>query len=198
MKPILISIDGAYKSGKTTQAKLLTQKLMIDGYNVKLIHFEKTSEEDCKKLLNNEFEITPKGLLALNYAKLVIMADSVEQNQDYDFIIFDGYELSLLAQNNIYYKSQDNALKSYKIKQPDISIIMATNDIESKYKDISDTDLISKIEKENTILASYKNKKTNNDKEILLINSALNTAINEELIYSLVKMRSEANERQYQ
>ena len=198
MKPILISIDGAYKSGKTTQAKLLTQKLMIEDYNVKLIQFEKTSEEDCKKLLNNEFEITPKGLLALNYAKLVIMADSVEQNQDYDFIIFDGYELSLLAQNNIYYKSQDNALKSYKIKQPDISIIMATNDIESKYKDISDTDLISKIEKENTILASYKNKKTNNDKEILLINSALNTAINEELIYSLVKMRSEVNERQYQ
>lgn len=194
MQPKLITIEGASKSGKTTQANLLAQKLTIDGYRVKVIHFKELQIKECNELVKEELEITSKGLLALNYAKLIIIGESINSLDNYDYVIIDEYELTLLAKNDIHYKISSTIINSYKIKQPDICIIMATNDIETKYENIEDTSTLTNIIKENTILASYKNTKTVNNEEVLLINSALNIAVNEELIYSLVKLRGEKHE----
>jgi dTMP kinase len=95
----IIALEGLDKSGKFTQAKLLTERLIKDGYNVKQSEFHRYGTPTGKLIMD---WLTGKWNVSQHTIELIMTADKQAQqdwfkqleNAAYDFLILDRYTLS--------------------------------------------------------------------------------------------------------
>lgn len=139
VRGFLISIEGMDTAGKSTQAKLLYEKLVSKGKKVKLIHFPNYSDcigEYIGEILSNKekFNAIDKEALQLLY-----VADQLNAQKNYIqkyleegyTVIVDRYDLSTIAYyavtanlnlpcaiNTVYHKYQIGFIR------PDITYIL--------------------------------------------------------------------------
>ena len=107
-KGMFISIEGLDTAGKSTQAELLANKLIMDGYNVKVIHFPNYCGEIGKlilKHLKGECKSNMESLQMLYIADQMAMKEHIEELIYNNFVVIcDRYDLSTA----VYYGSSVN------------------------------------------------------------------------------------------
>lgn len=128
-----ILIEGIDTAGKSTQAKLLAEKLRLDGYKVKIVHFPMYEEpigELINRFLNGEVDIDIKAVQFLYVADQMNARNQIENFLEEGYIVIsDRYDLSTC----VYYGSVADGIDGFnymynnvqsRLLRPDLTFVI--------------------------------------------------------------------------